>query len=518
MFWGEKYSYTTGLDQLGIQATSQATYAVLLPGLTNLTGRIRYYGFYCWLLKQYSEKIRNTGKSEFRGFIRKSEYALALIMMHGNRQASQIPGSTFASSRIDDTFGDCYDLESGTDLKAPENYWKNPAGVFGQYYQGAMETIGLVERTEQYELYINSKEIGGKDYVYGELLAEAFESNVGVDNADLFYEAVKNGKLYKKDLDDLYGAFNMMDIPSNSEEKRLYIKLLTSEDRPANENPDKSTWFRKKTIGYLLNYVKELQGNWYDFKKQFYKNKCAREKDDCALGWYYYELNEYWHYACECVLYALLTEMENDNRTIVDLFIQKIRDIILAGLKRERLLNDGSERLEDVVDAISYGNNDICEEENLLEFLAKADSKGFATIGLIQLMALYKNNFNHIAELEVLSVKNNMTRGYDCIEGIRYFERYKNSPVKDFIEKWIYKFIVNRHLEIAYRKMGNGTRQTHKFTIEDGLFNFKEITGPKWTSPRLGSLHNMLVDLGLMDNSEDGRVTSTGLNMINTLK
>jgi len=55
-FWGENINLITGLDPLGLQVTSEATYSTLLPGISNLTNRLRYYGFYCWLINFYFQK------------------------------------------------------------------------------------------------------------------------------------------------------------------------------------------------------------------------------------------------------------------------------------------------------------------------------------------------------------------------------------------------------------------------------------------------------------------------------
>ena len=56
-FWGVSINLITGLDPLSLQTTSEATYATMLPGISNLTNRLRYYGFYCWLLDFYFKKI-----------------------------------------------------------------------------------------------------------------------------------------------------------------------------------------------------------------------------------------------------------------------------------------------------------------------------------------------------------------------------------------------------------------------------------------------------------------------------
>ena len=56
-FLGDQGSIINGLDQLGLQGVPEATFQKLLHGLNNVTGRIRYYAFYCWLLNQYMEGV-----------------------------------------------------------------------------------------------------------------------------------------------------------------------------------------------------------------------------------------------------------------------------------------------------------------------------------------------------------------------------------------------------------------------------------------------------------------------------
>jgi hypothetical protein len=99
-FWGASINLITGLDPLGLQTTSEATYATMLPGISNLTNRLRYYGFYCWLLNFYfkTEKKRNS-KEQYR-FIRRAELMIAIIMQSQRKGVQQITGSNFASTKI----------------------------------------------------------------------------------------------------------------------------------------------------------------------------------------------------------------------------------------------------------------------------------------------------------------------------------------------------------------------------------------------------------------------------------
>src|ERR1051325_4068825 len=101
-FFSRPMTFVRGLDPLGLQNTSEATFALLLPGLNNVTGRIRYYSFYCWLLHQYAKRTGSTDPHEQRKFIRRAELIIALINRSSNEEISAIPGSNYANKLLDD--------------------------------------------------------------------------------------------------------------------------------------------------------------------------------------------------------------------------------------------------------------------------------------------------------------------------------------------------------------------------------------------------------------------------------
>ena len=52
-FWAKSGNFVRSRDPLGVQNSSISVYATLLPGMTNLTLRLRYYGMYLWLNDEY---------------------------------------------------------------------------------------------------------------------------------------------------------------------------------------------------------------------------------------------------------------------------------------------------------------------------------------------------------------------------------------------------------------------------------------------------------------------------------
>jgi hypothetical protein len=53
------YCDKSGLDPFGMQNSSINLHQRLLPGICNVTLRIRYYGFYAWLVAVYARRSRS---------------------------------------------------------------------------------------------------------------------------------------------------------------------------------------------------------------------------------------------------------------------------------------------------------------------------------------------------------------------------------------------------------------------------------------------------------------------------
>ena len=93
-FLGKPHYPISGLDQLGLNLTSERIFDLLLPGLNNVTQRVRYYSFYCWFFDWYATTIRNTSRSKQNNYLRRAEFLLALIAAYKN--LGGVPGITKA--------------------------------------------------------------------------------------------------------------------------------------------------------------------------------------------------------------------------------------------------------------------------------------------------------------------------------------------------------------------------------------------------------------------------------------
>ena len=153
-YWGKEPTLVAGLNQLGIRNVSEQLFSILLPGLNNVSLRIRYYSFYCWIIKMFYEGKQTIIDKEFNPFIRRAELLVALINAT-LEEHSGIPGINFAAAKVD-SGEDTFSLKDGADIgKDNRTYWANPGGVLRQYYVASLEEMGLIGQNEKYPSIYN---------------------------------------------------------------------------------------------------------------------------------------------------------------------------------------------------------------------------------------------------------------------------------------------------------------------------------------------------------------------------
>jgi hypothetical protein len=105
-----------GLDPLGMQNSSINIYQALLPGISNVTLRMRYYGLYAWLTRAYARKIGDTDLRSWQRFVRCAEALYALIAQsHGSEYG--VAGVLWAQGKLfeaSDPIGFADDAEPGS--------------------------------------------------------------------------------------------------------------------------------------------------------------------------------------------------------------------------------------------------------------------------------------------------------------------------------------------------------------------------------------------------------------------
>lgn len=519
-FFGERLSFIRGLDPLGLQNTSDATFSQLLPGLNNVTGRIRYYSFYCWILDLYSKINRSTNPEEQKKFIRRAEYIVALASHYIDGDHSSIPGSLYANREIEEKELKTHDLQAGTfkpDGSTRGSYWTYPTGAFGQYYYGSLRTIGIITERENHAgifVRINKQK---EDVVSGEELAEAFDKNISADKKQLFIDLINNDFVAEQELKSLLPEFNLASVPNESEEQKLLIKLLVQKDYPLRIEEEPSN-LRRQTIKHLLHYLRTHTGEFSDRIFVYYcydtKGKLNDVADECLMGWYYYQFNEFWHYANTSILNGTLAYLENSvgpNWMPIHQLVSEISNGVIQFFIDNNLIKNKDESVNQFLSKILKPN-----EYDYFENTSKSQSIEKVAYSFLLIFSLYLNNKKKIIELKEYSENNEIAKdGEGAGYFITRFNVKRQSSIFKFIYDFIYVNIIYRHQYVAFRKIRNGTQSTQKFIIEDLHIRYLGNFEATYTGPRIGNLVSFLKDLDIISN--ENTLTETGKELLTEL-
>jgi hypothetical protein len=502
-FWGKSHSMISGRDPLGMQNSSVATYGKLLPGLTNLTNHIRYYGFYCWILEYYRVNHEIRSLLTFRNFIRRSELLKAFIVLKNFPDTGGIPGALYVRNQLLENDDSIVDIIYGADnTDEHSTYWTLRSGAFGQYFVGSLMNLGL----------INISPIDNSIYsctAYGEKLAKAYDNNLKQNIKESFFGFVLEGEASLKELKTLASSFNVEDI--QNDELVIYKNILSGPDSGYHFNA-KPTFLRKQTIIFLLTNLNNNKINNANTLPLYAYSK-AEKDNDSVIGWNYYKLNEYTHFALETIFWGMLFELSIKLKEPLNQFIDSIVDSTckkFSDLNAKWNIKQNFNELEN-----EMNKNNI--ENILTEINESIKSKLHITAmthGITLLLSVYFQNKDKTKNTTAVVQRYNLNRDGDCLA---LFESLNNAElsIQQLVKQLLLRFIVNRHLYVAYRKMGSGSQNSIKFQIENNVISFIDWIEPKWTTPRLGSLSQFLIDMNIL--TKEYELTISGIEFMESI-
>lgn len=518
-FFGERMSFIRGLDPLGLQNTSDTTYTLLMPGLNNVTGRIRYYSFYSWLLDQYSKINGSTDPAIQKTFIRKAEYIIALSSQFYAGESGSIPGSNYAKTEVQNQDIQVHDLNAGIykpDGTTANTYWNYSWGAFGQYYIGSLRDIGIVISREDSEVYArtNSQE---DHFVSGEMLADAFDSNIPTNKKELFLKCLTESSISEEQLKDLLPEFNLTHVPENTKEQELLIRLLLQKDIPLRIEEEPIT-LRKDSIRHLLQFVAS-QPEKFDDREFIYtaynnKGKADDKREDSLLGWYYYQFNEFWHYANTSLFNGTLNFLEENygpNWVPLNQLIDEVANGVLQLFVEEKLVTDTDNTVEAVLNHLK------ADEYHYMAAASKSLKAEKVFNGFLIIFSQYLNNRDELVSLKIFGDHHNLPKDGD---GLSYllgpFKTKLKTPLVNYIKEYLFKNIIYRHQYVAFRKMRGSSLSTQKFIIEDHHIRYLGNFEAGYTGPRVGNLISFLKDLSVI--TQENSLTAYGQEVLNQIK
>jgi hypothetical protein len=181
------YRKKGGLDPLGMQNSSINLYQRLLPGISNVTLRVRYYGFYAWLASLYARRSGDTDPKNWQRIVRRAEALYALAAQHRGGEGG-IAGIQWAQRALQAHGSGPLTFTANADPAgegAP--YLRQPWGAYGAAYASQLFEMGIFAIAKEHSIPVPSPEIG-------DALSRAFADSIG-DLADPFYAAIESGSV-----------------------------------------------------------------------------------------------------------------------------------------------------------------------------------------------------------------------------------------------------------------------------------------------------------------------------------
>ena len=518
-FFGERMSFIRGLDPLGLQNTSDATFTLLMPGLNNVTGRIRYYSFYCWLLDQYSKRKGSTNPEEQRKFMRTAEYMNALCSQFYKGDNASIPGSNYSKVEVQKDEIQVHDLNAGiykSDGSTAKTYWNFSWGAFGQYYLGSLRDIGIIIDRDSIGGVYTRTNSRADEFISGEMIAAAFDESIPEDKRELYFTCLTNGEISEVQLQSLLPEFNLTEVQEDSREQELLTQLLIQKDFPLRIEEEPST-LRKESIYHLLVFIQSgpTQFNDRQFVYSAYDSKGLKEnKIELSLFcWYYYQFNEFWHYANTSIFNGILDHLEGShgpNWMPLSRFTEEVTQLVVERFISEGLAEDGQEELRYVLSKLN------ADEYKFLDDASKNSKIDKAFYGFLLMFSEYLNNEGELLFLKKYGENNDLAKdGEGSGYFLLHFRARLGQSLVEFIKDYIFKNIIYRHQYVAFRKIRGGGLSTQKFIIEDHHIRYLGNFEAGFTGPRIGNLISFLKDLRII--SAENTLTAYGQKVLNQI-
>lgn len=508
-----------GLDHLGTQAPCVLIYGQLLPGITNVTDRARYYSFYPWLIWSFELRYLLDDEARFVEFFRRADCLFTLISerhARGTDQDNERHGIamvgrvqlTLALDRLES--GEPLKLSQFTAQDSPLRYFKNPMGGLSQYYAGTLSDLKLMDASAKPWIRYTKE--------FGIPLAEKVNASI---DADRFWRVIESDDVHLDDLDSL-ASLCPCQLPQSVAECETLTEIYF--DRAKNFNQEGMQ--RRRSLGLILNLTRSLPEG-FDLTEQLFR-ACTysgalpghvswsvpdslRSTLEC---WAIYQRNDLLSIACQTVLGLALRELEPQdaaNRITygsVEAFseaLSKSSAVMAVSSKLPATSFSGYlERLAETAPPLVAWEEETHEIQVALRMLTSwsrgEDTQTLveASVSLLGLLA-YRDDLSQ-SPYGGVAMPPEALIDYP-INLASFRERVATWCAMDFSGFFadLVAWCLNTHLRVALRKLRHTGRSTfHMRPSERGLEAVGEIPPPANTTPRFRQAVQILRDIGAL--------------------
>jgi hypothetical protein len=267
--WVQSPPQIGGLDHLAVQAACINIYSRMLPGITNVTDRARYYSFYPWLIWAFYQSGNRKFDDDFIERFRRADCLFCVIAQrHAHATAGGAAEDHAAAMVGSDTLAGVarsmgkyskirlsdYSLQDG----AKKRYFANRLGGLGQYYLGVLRELAILDGDAS----------SGVQYTrqIGQVIAECMDKSV---DRGLFLKVVETDEVSTSELDALHG-FCPCQLASSPDEQAILGELFFV--RGPFHAPEALP--RRQTLQSFLQLAKLLHDDGEEFSEYMYR-ACA---------------------------------------------------------------------------------------------------------------------------------------------------------------------------------------------------------------------------------------------------
>ena len=497
----------SGLDPLGMQAASVNLYQRLVPGISNVTLRIRYYGFYAWLCRTYAERIGDTGQETWKRTVRRAEALLALVAANAVDEDGNggVAGVLWAGRRLGEHNGGQIDFRPDTDPGgAGTPYLKQAWGAYGAVYASQLYEAGVFGEATQHAIPVPTPGLGDE-------LADGFAEAIG-SLADVFFVHVQEGCISKTDLAALKPVLPS-GIRESTPEREAYQRLLFA----AFEDPTPNDIARQRSLRLALRLTGAIDGEassdglrWASYAGTTYSGQAithlGEELETHRRRWWAYQAGDLGRIAFEALLKWLLDTVESQTTGIEPgRAIAKAVDALdAAGAKWPRTWRELVAALP--MAANSQSRTEQKSERALSEVVLNAGrgeerADVASARAAIELLAVLHKRCAPNRTLLAVEL------GGEGIDGaafrslaseLAFLDAHQDAPLNQTLIRLMRERVLDRHLWVAMQKLRHQGDYTFLLEADDGKIRVRAKDGPVLTNPRLSNALTFLRDIHLL--------------------
>jgi len=519
--WVKPPTAIGGLDHLGTQAPCVLIYSQLLPGITNVTDRARYYSLYPWLVWSFEQRIPVANADTFIEFYRRADCLFSLIAERharmtdhdSERHGGAMVGRNQLLPALDR-------LESGQELRLSEytdkdsgrRYFLNPLGGLGQYYAGTLSQLELMDPSAKPWMRYTIER--------GEPLAKAVDAAVP---SDKFWSVIQADHVELADLDALE-PFCACRIPQSKVEHQALTDIFFDRDAVYGALGEQ----RRKSLALVLHLSRALHdagGLDLDedrFRAAIYAGTVPGQVPWTVPGdllstrdaWAIYERNDLLSVTMQSVFAICLNalnpvgEQYEPDRSSVEAFAADFsvssevkQACLLLGHPTFGALCAGLSEAGQVPTSWEAANHEMQIVASLMAGVQRGGKVSTLIDQAVRALALLSLRDDQGAKpYGALSLSEDDLADYPV--NLASFRarcaKWRDLPLAAMMGD-LFAWLMNAHLRVALRKMRNNTQSTFRFRpTERGLRIVDDVPPPAPTTPRFRQAVQVLRDIGAL--------------------